>query len=359
MMYLVLTALLALNVTKEVINAFVTINESVSLSKENLDKKNQKTYAAFEQAMSIDAAKYTDVNNRANNVKKAAGDLVRYIEDLKQELITTTDGIPKGQPVPGLRDMNKKDDYDAPTHIMCGDDQNGKGKKASELKGKIESLKKIIIANCPKGSEGDYQKRLDNLLNTSDPVKPEEGKRTWEMVNFYHNPVVASVALLTKIQSDVRNAESQVIDELLTSVDKNIIKLDKLTAKVISNSTVVTIGSDYQADIFLSATSSTLAPQVFVGATTDSAGSTKCNGCDGRQPLPVEGGYAKYTERPGAEGEKKWAGVIRVQKPDGSFEHYPFNASYIAQRPAAVVSADKMNVLYIGVDNPMSISVPG
>ena len=358
MMYLVLTALLALNVTKEVINAFVTINESVSLSKENLDKKNQNTYAAFAQAMSVDAAKYAEVNTKATNIKKASSDLVKFIEDTKVKLITTTDGIKPGQPVPELRQMEKKDDYDSPTNLMCGDDHNGKGKTATELKDKIEAYKKVILANCPKGSEEDYKKRLGQLLNTSDPAKEEDGKRTWEMVNFYHNPVVASVALLTKLQSDVRNAESQTIDELLSSVDKNVVKMDKFTAKVIANSTVVTIGSEYQADVFLSATSSTMAPEVFIGATTDSGGSATCRGCDGRA-LPVDGGYAKYSDHPGSEGEKKWAGVIRVKKPDGTYEHYPFNASYVAQKPSSVVSADKMNVLYIGVDNPMSISVPG
>lgn len=357
MMYLVLTALLALNVTKEVINAFVTINESVQLSKDNLDKKNQNTYAAFAQAMSVDANKYKEVNDKANAIKKSAGDLVKFIEELKTQLITTTDHIEAGQPVPELRMMERKDDYDVPTNLMCGDDQNGKGKGASELKDKIEAFKKVVLSNVPAGTQSDYKKRLDQLLNTADPEKPEEGKRTWEMVNFYHNPVVATVALLTKFQSDVRNAESQVIDELLTSVDKNIVKLDKLNAKVIANSTVVTIGSDYQADVFLSATSSTMAPEVFIGATYDST-SKSCKGCDGK-PLPVDGGYAKYTDRPGSEGEKKWSGVIRVKKPDGSYDHYPFNSSYVAQKPNSVVSADNMNVLYIGVDNPMSISVPG
>jgi gliding motility-associated protein GldM len=92
MMYLVLTALLALNVTKEVINAFVTINESVQLSKSNIDKKNQNTYAAFAQAMSVDAAKYKDVNDRANSVKKSANDLVKKIDDLKQ-IISTRENL--------------------------------------------------------------------------------------------------------------------------------------------------------------------------------------------------------------------------------------------------------------------------
>ncbi|MBL0065862.1 MAG: gliding motility protein GldM [Bacteroidetes bacterium] len=357
MMYLVLTALLALNVTKEVINAFVTINESVQLSKENIDKKNQKTYQDFAQAMSVDAAKYKDVNDRANNVKKGANDLVKKIDDLKELLIREADHLDKGEPTPALPEMERKDDYDVPTHVMVGDNQDGQGAKASELKKDLESFKKTILANVPKGTEEEFKKQLDILLNTSDPKKPEDGKRTWEMASFYHNPIVATVALLTKIQSDVRNAESQVIDVLLTSVDKNIIKLDKLNAKVIANSTVVTIGSDYQADVFLSATSSTMAPEVFIGATYDSVAKQMRGGSD--KPLPVEGGYAKYNDRPGSEGEKKWGGVIRVKKPDGSYEYYPFSQSYVAQKPNSVVSADKMNVLYIGVDNPMSISVPG
>ncbi len=357
MMYLVLTALLALNVTKEVINAFVTINESVTLSKDNVTKKNQATYAAFDQAMSVDAAKYKPVFDKANQVKKAADDVVLHIDNLKIELVRAVDGLDEGEPTPALPAMEGKDNYDIPTNILCGDDQDGRGKKASELKKKLEDFKKTILLNVPESSKANFEKTLQTLLKTSDPENPEDGKRTWEMANFYHNPVVAVVALLTKFQNDIRNAESQVIDDLLTSVDKNIVKLDKLNAKVIANSTVVTIGSDFQADVFLSATSSTMAPEVFIGATYDSVKNTMTGGSD--KPLPVEGGYAKYTDRPGSEGEKKWGGVIRVKKPDGSYDHFPFQASYVAQKPNSVVSADKMNVLYIGVDNPVSISVPG
>ncbi len=357
MMYLVLTALLALNVTKEVINAFVTINESVTLSKENVIKKNQATYAAFEQAMSVDATKYKPVFDKANQVKKGADDIALYIENLKTDLVRAVDGLKEGEPTPALSDMLGKDNYDVPTNILVGDDQDGRGRKASELKKKLEDFKKQILQNVPEASKANFEKTLQTLLKTSDPVKVEDGKRTWEMANFYHNPVVAVVALLTKFQNDIRNAESQVIDDLLTSVDKNIVKLDKLNAKVISNSNVVTIGSDYQADVFLSATSSTLAPEVFIGATYDSVKNEMRGGSD--KPLPVEGGYAKYTDHPGGEGEKKWGGVIRVKKPDGTYDHYPFQHSYVAQKPNSVVSADKMNVLYIGVDNPISISVPG
>lgn len=358
MMYLVLTALLALNVTKEVINAFVTINESVELSKDNIDKKNQTTYEYFSKQMEIDAAKYKAVNDQAQNIRKGATDLNKYIDDLKVKLIRTADKIDDGLPTPKLHDMENKEDYDTPTHIMIGDDDaQGKKGEAVVLRNKLEAFKKLIITNAPTGSEADYTTRMNNLLSTNDPAKKEDGKGTWELVSFYHNPVVATVALLTKFQSDVRNAESQVIDDLLGSVDRNIVKLDKLAAKVIANSTVVTIGSDYQADVFLSATSSTMVPEVFIGATWDSVKHDKVGGSP--TALPVEGGYAKYSDRPGSEGEKKWNGVIRVKKPDGTYEGYNFSASYVAQKPSSVVAAEKMNVLYIGVDNPMAISVPG
>lgn len=358
MMYLVLTALLALNVTKEVINAFVTINESVVLTSDNLDKKNQSTYAAFTHAMTVDAAKYTDVNKRAEAIRKEANEIHKFIEDTKVTLVRTADKLDEGEPTPPLPEMENKEDYDSPTYLMIGKDAaTGQGAIASDLKARLEKFKKTIIDNAPQESKADYQKRLETLLNTSDPATVEDGKRTWEMKSFYHNPVVATVALLSKFQSDVRSAESQITDELLASVDKNIVKLDKLNAKVIPNSTVVTIGSDFQADVFLSATSSTMAPEVFIGAVYDSATKTMKGGAT--ESLPVEGGYAKYTDRPGSEGEKKWSGVIRVKKPDGSYDHYPFSSSYVAQEPSSVVSAEKMNVLYIGVDNPLAISVPG
>ena len=362
MMYLVLTALLALNVSKEIINAFVTVNESLEVSKTNIDNKNNNTYQQFQQLMQNDSMKYVDVNAKAQDVKKASDAMVKYIQELKEQMVRTSDGLKPDVKTPDLRDMEKKDDYDTPTHLMCGDANDGRGAKATEFKNKIEEYKKNMLKDVPADMQGDFKKRLDGLLNTTDPDAnsteyKEDGKRTWEMSKFYHNPVVASVALLTKFQGDIRNSESQVIDYLIGSLDAKLIKFDKFKPAIIPTSTVVTIGSNYEAEVFLSATSSTLAPEVFIGASTDSSG-TACKGCEGT-PLPTEGGYAKFSTRPGSEGEQKWGGVIRVKNPDGSYKHYNFNTAYTAQKPNSVVSADKMNVLFIGLDNPVSISVPG
>ncbi len=362
MMYLVLTALLALNVSKEIINAFVTVNESLEVSKTNIDNKNKLTYAAFSQAMENDAKKYGDVNAKAQDVKKASDSMAKYIADLKEELVRHSDGLKPGEKTPDLRDMEKKDDYDTPTHLMCGTANDGKGFKATEFKNKIEEYKKSLLKDVPTEMQADFKKRLDGLLNTSDPLSTsteykEDGKRTWEMSKFYHNPVVATVALLTKFQGDIRNSEAQLIDYLIASVDAKIIKFDLLKPAIIPTSTVVTIGSNYDAQVFLSATSSTVAPEVFIGATADTIANT-CKGCDGKA-LETQGGYAMFSAHPGSEGEQKWGGVIRVKNPDGTYKHYNFNTSFTAQKPNSVVSADKMNVLFIGLDNPVSISVPG
>jgi gliding motility-associated protein GldM len=360
MMYLVLTALLALNVSKEIINAFVTVNESLVVSRDNIDNKNKLTYMAFDKAKDNDEKKYGQAWSNAQEIKKGATDLSTYIENLKTDMVSQVEGLDKGEKVPELREMGKKDNYDIPTYIMCGDKGDGVGFKATELKKKMNDFKMLLIKDVDDKSKTDFQARLDKALDTKDPDPKivEDGKRTWEMHKFYHNPVVATVALLTKFQGDIKNAESQVIDHILASIDANIVKFDVLASRVIAESNYVFLGQDYKADVFLSASSSTLAPEVFVGAHYDSL-RKECTGCTGKALDADASGIAKFVAHPSSEGEQKWSGVIRVKKPDGSYDHYNFTQSYIAAKPAGIVSADKMNVLYIGVDNPMSISVPG
>ena len=360
MMYLVLTALLALNVSKEIINAFVTVNESLVVSRDNIDNKNKITYTKFEVALKNDSIKYGKAYASAMEIKKGAADLSKYIEDLKTQLVSESEGVSKGEPVPELREMGKKDNYDIPTYIMCGDKNDGVGFKATELKKKMNDFKATMLKYIDDRSKADFQARLDKALDTKDPEAKivEDGKRTWEMHKFYHNPVVATVALLTKFQGDVKNSESQVTDHILSQIDANIVKFDVLAPRVIAESNYVLIGQEYKADVFLAASSSTLAPDVFVGAKYDSS-AKKCTGCEGKALEVDAGGIAKYAAHPGSEGEQKWGGVIRLKKPDNTYDYYPFETKFVSAKPAGVVSADKMNVLYIGVDNPMSISVPG
>jgi gliding motility-associated protein GldM len=159
------------------------------------------------------------------------------------------------------------------------------------------------------------------------------------------------------MQADVKNAEGDVINHLLTQISADDFKFDTLAAKVISKSNYVLLGSEYEADIFVAAFSTTQNPSIWLGD-VDTV-SYKIKGGIDSTSVKVERGVGKLIEKPSAEGEKKYSGIVRVKSPAGLIKEYPFNSSYIAAKPNLVVSADKMNVLYIGVDNPMSISVPG
>lgn len=347
MMYLVLTALLALNVSKEIINAFVTIDDALSVTVKNISGKNAQAYGAFETQMKNDKAKTEPYYKKAMVVKKLSEDLTQYLATLKDTIIRTTDQVESGVKTPSTRELEKKDDYDTPTTIMVGSEQDGKGHKASELKEKLNAYKKAMIENLDPKDRAKFTQRLDVLFNTQDPPKEivEDNKYTWEMFNFYHNPVVATAALLTKIQTDVKNAESEVLNHLLSSINATDFKFDTLAPRIIAPTSYVIIGQEYTADVFLAAMSSTSDPEVIVGG----------------RPLTVEGGVGKYTARPGSDGEQKWGGIIRVKDPadPSKMQEYKFESSYIAAKPSSSVSADKMNVIYLGVPNPFTVSVPG
>ncbi|NNC85676.1 MAG: gliding motility protein GldM [Bacteroidia bacterium] len=349
LMYLVLTALLALNVSKEIINAFVTVNDSLEASNANIEVKNQKTYADFAKAMQNDAEKTKPFKAQADKIKTLSDNMVKYIENVKTELVNQVEGVDEGGETPAIADIKKKDEYDTSTNYLCGEDVEGKSGKAAELKTALEKFKtEVIAAFDSTDDKNKFKPILQSSIFTEDP-DPEskayktEGKRTWEMKNFYHNPVVACVTLLTKMQTDVRNIESETTNYLLSSISAADFKFDALQARVIAPTSYVMTGQTYEADVFLAAFSSTADPEIVVGGNT----------------LPVENGLGKFTARPSSPGVKKWNGVIKVKKPDNTFEDYPFEAEYTAALPTSVVSPTRMNVFYIGVDNPVAISVPG
>jgi gliding motility-associated protein GldM len=352
MMYLVLTALLALNVSKEIINAFVTIDEGITASNQNVIKKNQQTIDAFATAMQADAVKAKPYQEKALAVTKASNDLYKFIADTKDEILKKADKIEGAKKMPASsREIEKNDDYDTPTLVMCGDKNDGKGHKASELKKRLEDFKVTLLKQVDDPKEkANFQSRFDELINVKDPdpkskLATSENKKTWEMATFYHTPVVAAMALLSKIQSDVKTAESQVNNYLLAKINAKDIKFTDVEPKVVAPTSYVLTGQDYKADVFLAAFNKSSDAEIFVG---------------GRK-LDVENGMGKYLDRPGSEGVKKWGGVIKVKDPEDptKVKEYPFEAEYIAAKPAAVISPTKMNVFYIGPENPVSISVPG
>jgi gliding motility-associated protein GldM len=370
MMYLVLTALLALNISKEVLNAFVTVNTSLVNSKYNLAGKNEETYQDFRSAMILNPVKTKPFYDKAMKVKAMSDSMISYLENTKDMLIRKVEKLDPNEKTPELIDVGAKDNYDVPTHIMCGDENDGKGHEASTLKEKLKKFKDDLLSLLDDKTDKDkpaIKKSLEVSLSTEDPDPKDpknkdaigEGKRTWEMFNFYHNPLAATVVMLSKFQNDIKNAEAAIINHLKNAIDKTDFKFNTVSAKVIANSNYVMEGEEYSADIFVAASDSTQKPEIWLGQ-YDTIPPAHFIGTPDTTSVKTVAGVGVYKTHPGGEGPQKWGGVIRVKNPaTNEVKEYPFHAEYIAAKSALVVSPDKMNVFYIGVENPVSISVPG
>ncbi|MFH0893154.1 MAG: gliding motility protein GldM [Bacteroidota bacterium] len=356
MMYLVLTALLALNVSKDILNAFIIVNDGIVITSKHLTRKNSGLIFDFEKAMMDDPIKVKPWLEKAKEARKLSGDMCLYLKTLASELIQATDGVEKVEAdtiVDNLYWVTARDNYDIPMSIMCGSESDGSNGKARELKNKLTEYKTKMLALV--GFKPD-DKRAPNLgLDTRDQDNPIEGKQPWEMATFFHTVLVADVVILNKLIVEVKNAEADILTRLKEKITAEDFKFDCISAKVIPKSNYVLTGEKYEADIFVAAYNSTQAPNVIIKTGVDTIIG---DGADGQK---IEGskGLCKYEAAAGGEGLQKYAGIINIKKPDGSIQGYHFKNEYVVARPAATVSADAMNVLYVGLDNPISISVPG
>lgn len=374
MMYLVLTALLAMNVSKTVLMGYIRVNEGMEHSRDNLSENNKNISDAF--LKSIDgnpAAKpYYD---RATEAKKDFDEVIAYIEKVKSNVYFHTEKFedPKSGDTVKLEHLvnGSYDNYDEPTHVLLGSEPNNPISgplTASELKSKLIGLNKKLMALVEKmqTTDGEHLLKPDyvNLKNKLGYLIPhasgaiEDGEvMNWEMENFYHLPEAAVIANLTKIQVDVKNAESEILQIFSGASGKLSIKPDKLLARVIAPSSYIQAGQEYVADIFLSASFSKLAAgdmEVLMGL--DSLAVK--NGATGKS-IEIVDGQGKYRVGTSGQGDQKYSGVIKFKKPDGTFEIYPFENEYKVAAPAAAVSADQMNVFYAGVPNPVTASAAG
>lgn len=354
MMYLVLTALLALNVSVDILNAFVIVNESMEETNRIFSQKVETNYAAFDKAMADNSAKVKPQYEKAMKVKEMAQSLVDYIEGVKYELISITEGISiEEAKTTGIRDITKKDNYDIPTNYFIGASHDGSAGKARELKNKIIEFKNGVLALLDEESRGLVNIGF-NVEGTYKNLNNEE--MNWEMYTFYHTILAADLTLLNKFIAEVRSAEADVVAQLYTKVSSDDFKFNKIAAKVVPKTKFVITGEEFEADIFVAAYDTIVAPEVIIGSGVDSV-NMKVLG--NPQTLEGEGGLVKYKAAAGAPGRQEYGGIINIKTPSGATKSYPFAGEYFVIAPTATVSADKMNVFYIGVDNPISISVPG
>ena len=367
MMYLVLLALLALNVSKEVLDAFVLVDEGLTKTTENFSSRNDVYYAEFNRAAAENPVKAGPWQTKALEVKRRSDELYHYIQDLKLELVTATEGegteaIEEGEIIGD--EIGKKDDMDKPAEIMIGANKDG---KANDLRQALDEFRDFLISIIGEENE-EIRHSLESSLDTSDPP-PKEGEiLTWQEFHFEHWPLVAVITLMSKMQSDVRNAESEILNYLYGQIEAGSFTFNLLEPVVIANSNHIIRGNQYNASVFMAAFDTTQQPIVYVGrydSTVTDDGTVQYNmiGEEGRdyQTIPIEGGKGVYNVNTAGvtTGWKPWGGIISLKNMDGSFTNKPFRSGFTVAEPSLVVSPTQMLVFYQAIDNPVEVSVPG
>lgn len=358
LMYLVLTALLALNVSAEILNAFNTVNKGISDSNELLTSKNELMMGMIVKAAAKDGrAETQNILKQAQEAKTLTDEFVKYVEGLKDEV-----KVRAGGPHPDYPDKLKTEgEMEKTSRLFLNE---GKGK---ELEDKIRKTRDLYLSILDKNSGIDVPLKITE-------VPKGEHATNWEEYNFDRVPAIAVMTILTKFQQDAKSAESTILDYLRRKINAEDIQVDKMMAMVVAPSSYVRSGSEYTADIFIGATSQAIKPEVYVGSFTGAVQKDPADP-DGKsyqvvegkdiplsnaRPLDMVNGVGKIKEA--ANGQRKYQGVIKIPHPskEGEFRFYPFESEYETfEVGKAVVSPTAMNVLYIGVDNPIKISVPG
>jgi len=359
MMYLVLTALLALNVSKEILHSFVVINESLQNTNEILAHKNGTTMNQFEQQMAFDPEKTRPYFLKAQTITQEAEKLDEHIEDLKRFLIKETAGYDENEPdsMYSLNNVDAKDNYDIPTNILIGSEPNNPTQgefTALDLKAQMQSFQASLLSVFDASRDEEIINEINESFQFEDIPTAEGGLDKWEVGNFYHVPLAACVTNLSKIQTDIKTIEADALKELLANINVNTFKFDTIEAKLIPRSNYVLQGEPYTADVFLAAYSKTEQPRMSLGV-LDTVQDTY-NVTDS---LTVANGLGQINLESSSVGIKQFDGLIELKKQGGGYETFPFKGEYIVAAPSLTVAPTKMNVMYKGVANPLDISVPG
>lgn len=350
MLYLVLTAMLALNVSKDILDAFIVVNDTMEQTNVNFTNKIDNSYFMF-QAAAEKQDKVVPFYEKALKVKKLSDEMVKYMEDVKTELFSIVDGVPIEQAKSkGLKDMEAKDNYDKPTRYFIG--QTGDA-KAKEIKNKINAYKKDLAKVV--GEEG-FAKTIDRMLITDGKYQSADGaSETWEQHNFERLVAAACYTILNKLIGEIKNTEYATVSYLFSAVDAESFKFDRVGAKVIPNSRIVFSGDSYEADIIVAAIDTRQNPSVYWGPGRETASEEDI---DKLTLVQGDSGFVRLRIPTGGIGDQKFAGVIKLLSPDGEEKYYPFSESYTVTKPSVAIAADKMNVFYAGIPNPVSIAAP-
>ncbi|SHF94266.1 gliding motility-associated protein GldM [Mariniphaga anaerophila] len=352
MMYIVLTAMLALNVAAEVLEAFKVVDISLLQTLETVDMKNAQVYARFEQAFAENETRVKEWKEKADIVKEKTDSLILFIGAIKKEMAIKSGAtqVTEAQPLASndfflatadgdTLKISKADDLNVPSEFMITQ------KKATELKERVEEYRATLISLIDDSDE-ELRNTIMSALHTSDPkanIKEGGESKSWETERFLDKPLVAVLTLLSKIQIDVKNSEANLINYLYSQIDAGSFLFNKLGARVIPNSSMILQGDEYVAEVFLAAEDTTQQPEILI---------------NGRS-VPVHDGKATYRIKTSEPGVFSWSGLIKYKTPAGIIKNYSFKQEYQVTQPSVTMSATRMNVFYRGLNNPFDVSGGG
>lgn len=330
LMYIVLTAMLALNVSSDVLDGFVQVHSGLSRTNDTYGHRNDAIYNQLRSFAAQNPAKGKVWLDRATDVRTRAAAIYTLIDSLKQAIVVQADGADAD-----INDIRRRDDLESAAVVML----NPSTQRGAHLRADIDTFRKFVS-----GFITDSVKlgSINDALSTAPFRRPGIAvAQPWEEAKFENQPVVAAVTLLTKLQNDIRYAEGEALSTILNNVDAGDVRVNQLNAFVIPQSRMVMRGGKYSANIVLAAVDTTARPAVFI------------NG----KRLGNDTGLYEFTA--GSTGSFDYSGYLEVPHGDGSVTRHEFKSSYVVMEPSATVSATMMNVLYAGINNPISISVPG
>ncbi|MCX2763632.1 gliding motility protein GldM [Aquimarina muelleri] len=337
LMYLVFIAMMALNMSKEVLSAFGLMNEKLTESNTLSTQRNSAFMAGLAEKVSEQPEKYTPLKEKADQISALSNEFNDYLDKIKAELLEGRDDPTDYEA------MDKGDELDAKFFeggVITASAQeflDNVTKYRDGVSSAIRSVKEV---------EPTVADDVDKTFKTDD-VKDGDGvTKNWLKYNFEGFPLVASLTKLTQMQADVKTTESKVLSALLAGQQASELSFSNYEAIVVPDKTAFFSGESFKGRIVLGRFDATLKPtKVMV---------------NGKEQTEVTNGQIMLDFPAGNVGEREVAGELQFKEGD-SIVTIPIKSSYavIPKPNSAVISADKMNVVYRGVNNPMTISIPG
>ena len=334
LMYLVFIAMMALNMSKEVLTAFGLINEKIAESNAAVTERNLAAMAGLTAKAEEQPAKYAPLQEKAEKIHQMTTEFSDYLEEIKASALSDVDNP---QNYEAMDKSSELDEYFF---------QSGKPSKAGEeFLAAIENYREGISSII-----GDQYPQLAAEIRkefSTEPIEDSEGvQRPWLSYNFEGFPLIASITKLTQMQSDAKSAENNILSTMLSGQLQSEVSLTNYEAIVIPEKTAFFSGEEFSGKVVLGRVDKTLRFDKVV--------------INGEEINSTEAGQVQLEFPAGNVGQQEIVGQLQFEEGDSTVT-IPVRSSYsvIPKPNSAVISADKMNVVYRGVDNPMTISIPG